>query len=186
MGSSIRNAWRAPACMVASNTARFSTSVTPEGTHTTTRGLGCQGKRFTRVLLMKYRSIASVTSKSAMTPSLSGRMATMLPGVRPSIRLASMPTASTRFVSRSTATTEGSMSTIPRPRTDTSVFAVPRSTAMSPPHELKNISTSDTVAVSPFGAARVHRRCRRCRRRMPKPTHDLSWPGRSFAMRPAV
>ena len=38
----MRYAWRAPACIVASNTARFSTSVTPEGTQTTTRGFGCQ------------------------------------------------------------------------------------------------------------------------------------------------
>ena len=45
MGSSMRNAWRAPAVMVASKTARFSTEVTPLGTHTTTRGLGCQGMR---------------------------------------------------------------------------------------------------------------------------------------------
>ena len=34
-------------------------------------------------------------SKSAMTPSFMGRMATMFPGVRPSIILASRPTAST-------------------------------------------------------------------------------------------
>ena len=34
-------------------------------------------------------SIFSVTSKSAMTPSFIGLMATMLPGVRPSISLAS-------------------------------------------------------------------------------------------------
>jgi hypothetical protein len=40
--------------------------------------------------------MASVTSKSAMTPSFKGRMAEMLPGVRPIIRLASFPTASTR------------------------------------------------------------------------------------------
>ncbi len=53
MGSSMRKACRAPACMVASNTARFSTSVTPDGTQTTTRGFGCHGNRFTRVLLMK-------------------------------------------------------------------------------------------------------------------------------------
>jgi hypothetical protein len=38
IGSSIRYAWRAPAESVASSTARFSTPVTPEGTHTTTRG----------------------------------------------------------------------------------------------------------------------------------------------------
>ena len=43
MGSSMRNACRAPAEIVASKTARFSTEVTPEGTHTTTRGRGLQG-----------------------------------------------------------------------------------------------------------------------------------------------
>ena len=58
-----------------------------------------------------------MTSKSAITPSLSGRMAWMVPGVRPSIRLASMPTACTSPVRESIATTEGSESTIPRPRT---------------------------------------------------------------------
>src|SRR5207253_1821123 len=41
---------------------------------------------------MKCRNIASVTSKSAMTPSLSGRTATMFAGVRPSMRFASSPT----------------------------------------------------------------------------------------------
>ena len=78
----------------------------------------------------------------------------MLPGVRPSMRFASMPTASTRFVSFSTATTDGSMSTMPRPRTETSVLAVPRSTAMSPPQELKNISMSDKALLLPCGHAR--------------------------------
>ena len=62
---------------------------------------------------MKCRSIASVISKSAMTPSLSGRMATMLPGVRPSMRLASSPTESTLLVPAWTATTEGSRRTMP-------------------------------------------------------------------------
>src|SRR5215831_4208259 len=70
-----------------------------------------------------------------MTPSLSGRTATMLPGVRPIIRLASTPTATIwpLFVLR--ATTDGSLSTIPRPRTYTRVLAVPRSTAMSRPRK---------------------------------------------------
>ena len=54
---------------------------------------------------MKYRIICSVTSKSLMTPSRSGRMATMLAGVRPTIRFASAPMASTRFVRVSMATT---------------------------------------------------------------------------------
>src|SRR3954449_565679 len=49
------------------------------------------------------------------------------------MRLASMPTACTSPVRESIATTEGSESTIPRPRTYTSVLAVPRSTAMSRP-----------------------------------------------------
>ena len=66
---------------------------------------------------MKWRSICSVTSKSAITPSFSGRMALMLPGVRPSMRLASMPTAWTSPVRWSMATTDGSESTMPRPRT---------------------------------------------------------------------
>ena len=66
------------------------TPVTPDGTQTTTRGCA---QRFWWTFWMKWRSISSVTSKSAMTPSFSGRMAWMVPGVRPSIRLASMPTA---------------------------------------------------------------------------------------------
>jgi hypothetical protein len=82
---------------------------------------------------MKWRSICSVTSKSAITPSLSGRMAWIVPGVRPSMRLASMPTAWTSAERESIATTDGSESTMPRPRTYTRVLAVPRSTAMSRP-----------------------------------------------------
>ena len=57
---------------------------------------------------MKWRSISSVTSKSAITPSFSGRMAWIVPGVRPSMRLASMPTAWTSPVRESIATTDGS------------------------------------------------------------------------------
>ena len=53
MGSSIKKHWRAPAVMVASKTARFSTLVTPLGTHTTTRGLALQGMRRPWALLMK-------------------------------------------------------------------------------------------------------------------------------------
>ena len=55
----------------------------------------------------------------------------MLPGVRPSIRLASSPTLRTSFVRRLTATTLGSRSRMPRPWTWTRVFAVPRSMPMS-------------------------------------------------------
>ncbi len=80
---------------------------------------------------MKYLIICSVTSKSEMTPSRRGRIAWMLAGVRPTIRLASAPTSRTRLVRTSIATTLGSLITIPRPRTWTSVFAVPRSIPMS-------------------------------------------------------
>src|SRR5437870_9043289 len=57
---------------------------------------------------MKYVSIFSVTLKSAMTPSFIGLMATTLPGVRPSISLASRPTATTSPVALLMATIEGS------------------------------------------------------------------------------
>ena len=110
IGSSMRNTSRAPACSALSRTARLSTSVMPDGMAMTTRG-------FERLLLlaflMKCLSMASVTSKSAMTPSLSGRIATMSPGVLPSIRLASSPTARTIFVPALTATTDGSRRTMP-------------------------------------------------------------------------
>ena len=58
-----------------------------------------------------------MTSKSAMTPSFSGRIAAIVPGVRPSMRFASTPTACTSPVRWSIATTDGSESTMPRPRT---------------------------------------------------------------------
>ena len=92
-------------------------AVMPDGTQMTMRGLTRVWRLWAR--LMKWRIIASVTSKSAMTPSFMGRMATMLPGVRPSISLASLPTATTRLVLplRWTATTLGSWATIPRPLT---------------------------------------------------------------------
>src|SRR5512146_2912373 len=80
---------------------------------------------------MKRFNICSAISKSAMTPSFIGRTATMFPGVRPSIFFASAPTARTFSVFFSTATTEGSFSTIPFPWTYTSVVAVPKSMARS-------------------------------------------------------
>src|SRR5581483_11959496 len=80
---------------------------------------------------MKWRRSCSVTSKSVMTPSLSGRMTRMSFGPMPYIFLASRPTASTRRDLRWIATTDGSFTTMPLPRTSTSVLAVPRSTPMS-------------------------------------------------------
>jgi len=86
---------------------------------------------------MKYVSIFSVTLKSAMTPSFMGLMATTLPGVRPSISLASRPTATTAPEVLLMATIEGSLTTTPLLRAKTSVFAVPRSIAKSDESRLK-------------------------------------------------
>ena len=61
--------------------------------------------------------MVSQTSKSEITPSLSGRMAWMCAGVLPIIRLASVPTATARPSLTCTATTEGSHRTMPSPRT---------------------------------------------------------------------
>ena len=80
---------------------------------------------------MKSLSIRSAASKSAMTPSRSGRIATMFWGVRPIISRAFVPTASMRLCSVLKATTDGSFKTMPRPGTNTQVLAVPRSIARS-------------------------------------------------------
>ena len=70
---------------------------------------------------MQYCSIFSVKVKSAMTPSFMGRTALMCPGVRPTMFLASTPTATMtlppRVGSSCMATTDGSLSTMPLPRT---------------------------------------------------------------------
>jgi hypothetical protein len=85
-------------------------------------------------------------------------MAWMWLGVRPIMRLASTPTASGRPSFTLMATTDGSLSTIPRPRTYTRVLAVPRSTAMSRPMMLaKTLSDMRTCLrdVVEGGKARV-------------------------------
>ena len=86
----------------------------PDGAQMTIRG---RAKRDCKTLPTNWRSIASVTSKSAITPCRSGRSAEIVAGVRPIIRCASAPTACTSPVRWSIATTDGSDSTIPRPRT---------------------------------------------------------------------
>ena len=60
-------------------------------------------------------------------------MATILPGVLPNILLASFPTARTSPEFLSTATTEGSLKTIPFPLTYAITVAVPRSIPISCP-----------------------------------------------------
>jgi hypothetical protein len=59
-------------------TARFSTCVMPDGPRS--RSSGRTKSERPCAFLMKWSSIFSVTSKSAMTPSFIGRIATMLPG----------------------------------------------------------------------------------------------------------
>ena len=69
---------------------------------------------------IKCLIISSAAAKSAITPSRSGWMVSILLGVRPSMVFASRPTAMTlRSPSRAcvTATTDGSSRTIPRPGT---------------------------------------------------------------------
>ncbi len=125
IGSSTMYTSRAPAVRAASRTARLSTFVTPVGTPTTTRG----PKSFVEpacALWMRYVSNSCVTSKSEMTPCESGRMARICGGVLPSISFAPFPMATTCPVFSFTATADGSLMTMPRPRTYTSVFAGPQ------------------------------------------------------------
>ena len=73
-GSSIRNTSLALARKPESFTARLSTSVTPEGTHITIRILA---KGLIFIIRIKPRSMPSVISKSAITPSRRGRIVSM-------------------------------------------------------------------------------------------------------------
>jgi hypothetical protein len=73
IGSSIRKACLAPALSADSRIARRSTAVAPEGTQTMI--CGAEKLRRLSALRMKCLIISSVTSKSAMTPSRSGRIA---------------------------------------------------------------------------------------------------------------
>src|SRR3989338_8593931 len=130
IGSSMMWTSRAPADLAASRTARTSTEVMPEGIPMTTRGprsLVCPACAFP----MRYESISEVTSKSDMTPSTTGCTATMCAGVLPSMSFACWTTATTCPVFWFIATIDGSLMTMPRPFTYTSVFAVPRSIPMS-------------------------------------------------------
>src|SRR5713101_23575 len=115
---------------------------------------GCTSTRRLWAFWMKYVSIFSVTLKSAMTPSFIGLMATTFPGVRPSISLASRPTATTSPLDLLIATIEGSLTTMPLPCAKTSVFAVPRSMARSEENRLNTdlmLSPFLFIATSPRG-----------------------------------
>ena len=121
IGSSIRNTWLAPAPSADSRIARRSTCVDPDGTQMMMRGLG-ENRRELCTLRMNSLSICSVTVKSAITPSFIGRMTVIVPGALPSISLAPWPTAwivlrALGPPSMRIATTDGSSSTMPLPRT---------------------------------------------------------------------
>ena len=123
------NTFLAPIRSAASLIAFFSTDVIFEGQHIKILGLE---KRFLAfIFLINSFNIISVISKSAITPSFIGFMAFILPGVLPSISLASLPVARTCFVSASIATTVGSFNTIPSPFTYIKTFAVPKSIPIS-------------------------------------------------------
>jgi hypothetical protein len=89
MGSAISPPCRAPADSTDWRMARFSTGVAPWGTQTMIFGLVKVVRLCT--LRMKCLIISSAVSKSAITPSRIGRIASIEPGVRPSISLASSP-----------------------------------------------------------------------------------------------
>ena len=128
-GSSSMNTFLAPVLSAASFIAFFSTCVMFDGQQISI--LGLDRKLFPFIFFMKWFSITSVISKSAITPSFIGLIAWTVPGVLPSISLASLPTANGFFVSESIATTLGSFNTIPCPFIYISTFAVPRSIPIS-------------------------------------------------------
>ena len=95
IGSAINPAFLAPALNTLSRIARFSTGVAPYGTQTIILGLDIFDLAL--ALRMKCFIISSAATKSAITPSLIGLIASIEPGVLPSINLASSPTARTSF-----------------------------------------------------------------------------------------
>ena len=74
-----------------------------------------------------------------MTPFFNGWITRISGGVRPIIALASLPTARIERSSSRIETIEGSLTTMPSPWTNTSVFDVPRSIATSLENSRKNI-----------------------------------------------
>ena len=111
MGSWMRYTSLPPACSALSLTARFSTSVMPDGMQMTMRRVGLNQDFLPEMSLIIPLIICSADSKSAITPSLSGRMVSMFLWVFPCICWAKRPMATTLPVIRSFATMEGSSTT---------------------------------------------------------------------------
>jgi hypothetical protein len=111
----------------------------------------------------------------------------MLPGVRPSISLASLPTASTLPVSVLTATAEGSSTTIPLPLAKTRVLVVPKSMPRSfeknlsnnrrLPMEIRELSSRSAIQIR---SERTNNYARRTQR---GPVHSKNSPRGKFARR---
>ena len=130
IGSKIRYTSRPSACSAESRTARSSTSVEPEGTPMTMRREGWNRRLPVCTILISPRIICSQAEKSAITPSRNGRIVRMLSCVFSYIILAFSPTAIILSVRRSSATTDGSSTTI-LSSLIIMVLAVPRSIAIS-------------------------------------------------------
>ncbi len=101
----------------------------PDGTQITIRPM--DENQLGRTRRMRPLMSASAIEKSAMTPSLSGRMVSMSLCVRSCIIRASCPMATALPERRSMATMDGSLSTMPLSWTWMRVLAVPRSMATS-------------------------------------------------------
>ena len=100
--------------MAASCTARRSTGVIADGTQSTTFGLVSRPPPAFR---SSSRRSCAVVSKSEIAPPRNGRTATMWPGVRPIISLASSPRARISPLRSFSAITVGWRSRMPCPLT---------------------------------------------------------------------
>ena len=130
IGSYIMYTSRPPACSADSRTVRISTLVEPDGIQITIRSDGLKRWPLILTFFIMPRSISSAALKSAITPSLSGRIVRMFWCVLPCICWACSPMATTLPVCMSMAMMEGS-STTTLPLYRIRVLAVPRSIANS-------------------------------------------------------
>ena len=130
IGSKIKYTSRPSACSAESRTARSSTSVEPEGTPITMRSDGEKRREPECTILIRPRIICSQAVKSAITPSRNGRVTRISGCSLPYMSLASPPTAIILSVRRSSATYDGSSTTI-LSSLMIMVLAVPRSIATS-------------------------------------------------------
>ena len=139
-----RTAFRAPKAAAVPNRAAAATSLCRPAIVITRRG------RFHKPETCRptsSRTKCAAAEKSVMTPRSTGRTKASSCGTRPAKAAAFAPSATTSRVSRSTASTDGSRTTTPSPRTYTTVLAEPKSTAIS---------------VAPTPASQSSRECERC------------------------